>query len=697
MIKHLKITYAHKNLAAFILAFSIVRFAQCQEPPRPEMDISAFIQNLFPVPTEDSDYSDLYESLFQLYANPLDLNTVTQDELAATYILSDAQLRSLFAYRQKLGAFLSLYELQAVPGFDLNTIYRLLPFVTVQPRPLSFTESLRNPTQHFLMLRSGKLIEKQKGFSEIDSTSTSRTRYAGPPWYGYLRYRNARTGSFSFGITLEKDAGETLWTWKRKQQVYGADFSSFHAQIMNRGRLKNLIIGDYQMQAGQGLVMAAGFSLGKGSEVIKTTYRSTLGLKPYTSVLEANFFRGAAATLALNKNTDITGFYSRIKRDATQEDTPEGTFTTSLPISGYHRTPTEREKHNILLEQNAGLHLLYKMPSQKGQIGFTILYTEYNATIRKKDVPYNRYEFSGKQNLTAGIHGDYRWQNLHFFGEGGRSRSGGLGGIGGAIASLGKSVDFSFLARGYARHFHTFYGNSLGEATKPINESGTYFGLRYFPNRRWQFSVFYDRFKFPWLKYQVDAPSRGRDYYVHLLWKPNKRFNMYALFHEKHKQRNNPDSKLPPLPLVTSVRRTFTINAEYDVPLKISTRTRIQYGDLAYVDISKSKGFTVAQDITWQLKKLELSARVAYFKTDDYDSRQYVYEKDMLYAFSVPAYYDAGTRHYLMGRYTITKKMKIWVRWSQTRYSNLEKISSGLNEIQGNKRSEIKAQVMYQF
>jgi hypothetical protein len=697
MIKHLKITYARKKIVAFILVLSMARTVQCQDPPRPEIDISAFIQNLFPAPTEDADHSDLYESLFQLYANPLDLNTVTQDELNATFILSETQVQSLFEYRRKLGAFLSLYELQAVPGFDLNTIYKLLPFVTVQPRPLSFRESLQNPTQHFLMLRSGRLIEEQKGFTEIDSNSASRTRYAGPPWYGYLRYRNARTGVFSFGITMEKDAGETLWKWKRKQQIYGTDFSSFHAQIMNRGRLKNLIIGDYQMQAGQGLIMAAGFSLGKGSEVIKTTYRSTLGLKPYTSVLEANYFRGVAATLTLNKHTDITGFYSRTKRDATQDEIDDETITTSLPISGYHRTPSEREKHNILLEQNAGLHILYKIPSQKGQIGVTVLYTNYNSTIRKKDVPYNRYEFSGEQNLTAGVHGDYRWRNLHFFGEGGRSRSGGLGGIGGVIASLGKSFDFSFLARGYDRNFHTCYGNSLSEATKPINESGAYFGLRFFSNRRWQFSVFYDRFKFPWLKYQVDAPSRGHDYYLHLLWKPNKRFNMYALFHEKHKQRNNPDSKLPSLPLVTSARRTFIINVEYEVPLRFSTRTRIQYGDLVYLKISKSKGFTAAQDITWHLKKFEVSARLAYFKTDDYDSRQYVYEKDMLYAFSVPAYYDAGTRHYLMGRYAITKKMKIWVRWSQTRYSNLEKISSGLNEIQGNKRSEIKAQVMYQF
>ena len=149
--------------------------------------------------------------------------------------------------------------------------------------------------------------------------------------------------------------------------------------------------------------------------------------------------------------------------------------------------------------------------------------------------------------------------------------------------------------------------------------------------------------------------------------------------------------------LVNNIRKTMTLNIEYQKPLLFSLKTRLQSGNLAYIKLSRSKGFTVLQDITWHFPKIELSGRFAYFKSDDYDSRQYVYEKDMLYAFSIPAYYDVGTRHYLMARYALSKSMKVWIRWSQTRYADLDKISSGLNEIQGNKRSELKAQVMYQF
>jgi hypothetical protein len=681
----------------FICALSGPKKLFAQEPPRRDIDINQFVAELFPVPSEDTDYSELFESLIHLYSNPLDVNTVSADELSGTLILSDLQVRSFLVYRDQAGMFLSLYELQAIPGFDLQTIYKLLPFITLHPKSVSLKNALRSPGQHFLLVRSGRVLERQKGFSAVDSTAKSASRYAGNPYNTYIRYRNARTGSYSFGVTMDKDAGEENWEWAGKRHIFGADFTSFHAQIMNRGRIKNLIVGDYQIQAGQGMVFGAGFTLGKGSEVIKTAYRSTLGIKPYTSSTEVNFLRGIACTFAADSHTAISVFYSKTKRDATiDESAGDHQFVTSLPISGYHRTPSEIEKHNILPEQNIGLHLLHRFRTN-GQIGFTALHTHYSSTIRKRDLAYNRFEFSGKQNLLAGIHGDYRWHNFHFFTEGAMSVSKGTGLITGSIVSLGKKWDATFFGRHYARDFHTFYGNPISEATRPINENGLYAGLRFSPVRRWQFSGYFDRFWFPEMKFQVDAKSKGFDYYLHGLYKPNKKLNVYALLHEKHKQRNSPENKEGEASVVVSVRRTAMINFEYEVPLRFSFHTRCQIGDSGIKKLSKSKGITVLQDVTWHFSKVELSARIAWFNTDDYDSRQYVYEKDMLYAFSIPAYSDLGTRHYLMLRYTVLKKLKMWVRWSRTSYKELEVISSGLNEINGSKRNELKMQLMYQL
>lgn len=703
MLRSMKTTYAF-DLQGFPFGYFLWVTAwlcisppsAAQEPPRPEIDINRFIAELFPIPPDDPE--ELYESLLQLYASPLDLNTATPDDLAATFILDERQLRSFFEYRGQVGPFLSLYELQAIPGFDLHTIRRLLPFVTITIKAASIAQALKNPGQHFLMFRSGKLLERQKGFAPLDSNSNAVTRYRGPSFNGYLRYRNARSGAYSFGLTLEKDSGEKLWQWNAGRQIFGFDFTSFHAQVVNRGKLKSLILGDFQMQAGQGLLLGAGFSLGKGSEVIRTVYRSTTGLKPYTSATEANFFRGIAATWAITHRTDLTLLFSNIQRDATQSsDSLNSSITTSLPTTGYHRTASEMDKHHVLRERDIGLHILHKLASQKGQIGLTVLYTHYSSFIQKRDLLYNRYEFSGNRNLTSGLHGDYRWRNLHFFGETAISKSGGTGAIGGLIASLGRKLDVSFIARHYARHFHTFYGNPISEGIRPINERGVYGGFRWSPSAKWQWSSYTDFFRFPWLKYQVDAPSRGFDYFIQGLWKPSKRLNAYVLFHEKHKQTNDPAAEQNDPALIRSIKRTAMLNMDYEIPLKCAFRTRLQYGSLKSGHGTASKGFTIVQDVTWHFAKLEISGRMAFFKTDDYDSRQYVYEKDMLYAFSIPAYYNTGTRHYFMLRYTVSKPLKIWLRWSQTRYSDIEKISSGLSEIDGNKRSEVKLQVMYQF
>ncbi|MGV3558563.1 ComEA family DNA-binding protein [Larkinella arboricola] len=217
-----------------------------QEYRRHETNLGDLIQNLFPVQTEGIDYPTVYENLYQLYASPLDLNTVTRDELSATYLLTERQLNSLFEYRVSFGPFLSVYELQAIPDFDLPTIRRLLPFVTVDAQNRLF--SIRNPTDHYLIMRVERVLEPQKGFTpgEPDKNGKVPRRYDGSRQQWYWRYRYSRPRDFSFGFTLEQDPGEPF-RWQPGRYQYGMDYISFHAQFQNRGRWRNILIGDYQL------------------------------------------------------------------------------------------------------------------------------------------------------------------------------------------------------------------------------------------------------------------------------------------------------------------------------------------------------------------------------------------------------------------------------------------------------------------
>ncbi|MGD1891074.1 MAG: hypothetical protein ACFB15_10835, partial [Cyclobacteriaceae bacterium] len=85
------------------------------------------------------------------------------------------------------------------------------------------------------------------------------------------------------------------------------------------------------------------------------------------------------------------------------------------------------------------------------------------------------------------------------------SASGGWGGVGGVSASLASTVDMPWVLRNFTPNFHSFYGNTLSEGSRPIYEQGFYWGLRIEPFPKATLSAYYDFFRFPWLRYRVGA------------------------------------------------------------------------------------------------------------------------------------------------------------------------------------------------
>jgi hypothetical protein len=108
----------------------------------------------------------------------------------------------------------------------------------------------------------------------------------------------------------------------------------------------------------------------------------------------------------------------------------------------------------------------------------------------------------------------------------------------------------------------------------------------------------------------------------------------------------------------------------------------------------RSNGFLTFFDFIYKplMKPFSGNIRLQYFETDDYDSRIYAYENDVLYSYSIPVFYDKGYRYYINLNYDLSKKISIWFRWAQTIYPDKKIIGSGLDEINGNKKSDFKVQ-----
>ncbi|MCK5470233.1 MAG: helix-hairpin-helix domain-containing protein, partial [Cyclobacteriaceae bacterium] len=87
------------------------------------------------------------------------------------------------------------------------------------------------------------------------------------------------------------------------------------------------------------------------------------------------------------------------------------------------------------------------------------------------------------------------------------------------------------------------------------------------------------------------------------------------------------------------------------------------------------------------------STRFAIFDTDNYDNRQFIYERDLLYVYSIPSFYNQGVRYYIVGRYNLSKNVSFWIKFAQTKYYGTETIGSGLERIIG----ETKSNLSFQF
>ncbi|MBX9851557.1 MAG: helix-hairpin-helix domain-containing protein [Cytophagaceae bacterium] len=634
---------------------------------------------------QELDYEEVYEALIQIYSDPIDLNIASKEDLESLYILKPLQINNFLEYRNLAGPFVSIYELQSIPSFDPETIRKVLPFVYIKdksflPRNL-FREILTN-RNHYLLMRTERTLENKKGFIE---DSLGNKAFTGGEQKIYFRYRNTKARQFSYGFTMEKDAGEKKFN----------DFTSYHLALYNKGKVKSALIGDYQVQFGQGLILGAGFSLGKGSETILTVKRNNTGIRPYTSSGEYNFFRGASSTIRL-KSFDLSAFVSHKQIDGNTGDSINSEKTFTPVTTGYHRTTSESAKRKNIQETITGGNISFSSRNKKFHIGITSVATYYNEYLLKNPEPYNRFDFSGKENFIYGLDCSYQWKNFYFFGESGMSSGKGKGIVSGFISTLSSSIDVSFLYRNYEKKFHSLYGNAFGENTDNKNEKGIYWGIKLKIAPKIILNAYYDHFYFPWLKYQVDAPSEGYEYLFRLNYIPSKTILIYLQFRQEDKEKNLAgNSYLIDYP-VNSLKRNGVFNFEIKATPSLFLRTKIQCSSYRQID-EPTFGFLILQDVSLNYKRFTIAGRFSVFETDDFENRQYTYERDVLYNFSIPFYYGKGIRTYFLLKYKLSKKLELWLKYSRTNYRDKQIIGSGPDEIQGNRKTDIKAQLRYNF
>ncbi|HEY0031343.1 MAG TPA: helix-hairpin-helix domain-containing protein, partial [Bacteroidia bacterium] len=412
------------------------------------------------------------------------------------------------------------------------------------------------------------------------------------------------------------------------------------------------------------------------------------------------FMRGAATTLGY-KQFEATGFYSRKQVDANVSDTldtGEAAEISSLQETGYHSTLSEIADKHALLQTIYGGNVSYK--GKKFNAGFSAMSYQLDLDYKRSLSYYNQFEFSASKNLNIGVDYNFVIRNFNFFGEEAMSKNGGKAFVNGMLLSLDPRLSFTLVHRYYQRNFQNLLSNGFAESTTATNEKGLYAGLVAKPTNSTTITAYYDRFEFPWLKYQAGAPSYGNDYMAQFNYTPSKKVDMYVRIRQRDKQKNSNDADALIDYLVPVKQTNYRIHISYSVLPSIKFKNRIELIDYKFNKDKTEKGYLVYQDITYNKlgKPLSITLRYALFQTDSYDARIYAYENDVPGSYSIPAYYNRGSRFYIMLDYNLTRRIELWLRYSQTFYDNQRIISEGsLTEINGNTKSEVRAQVRFKF
>jgi len=682
-------------LIYFILLFSCLVNAQDAVSTTEQMIADIFEQ--YSEETEDEiDFATFYEELLFLSQNPIPLNKTSRDELERLPFLSDTQVENILSYLYRFGPMQSIYELQLVEGLDMTDIRRMLPFIRVGEAGTKSGKIYRYDLFKYgkseILSRLDRGVETKEGYrflpeEDEDASETNTKKYLGSAYYHSIKYRFHYKDRILVGATAEKDAGEQFWGKTHK----GYDFYSAYAQLNNFGKFKTLVVGDFRANFGQGLVLRPDFGMGKSSYVLKVPSRNS-GLKKYGSTDEYNFFRGAGLTIRIKK-FDISAFYSNKMIDG---DTVNGTIS-SVYKTGAHRTISELSKKHTVNQQVLGGNVTFTYSNF--QVGLTMVHTSLDAILKPDKSVYNYFYFTGNKQTTAGVHYRLRWYKLNFFGESAMTDNTAVATLNGVYFTPLSQVSLVALHRYFSPEYDTFYATAFAETSRINNESGLYLGAEIRPIRKWKMAVYADSYRFAWPKYGIDAPSVGQDYLFQADYAVHRNLVMFWRFKYEEKQSNNSGDEAT-MPIIVPLRKaSLRYNLTYSFDNFIF-KNIIEGNRTCKGDAVSTYGIFASQDISYTFSSfpLKVDFRYAVFDAKDYENRFYSYEKDVLYAFSIPMYYGLGSRYYFNMRYEFSDQLSLWFKIAQTVYADdRESISSSNETVFGNRKTDVRLMVKWNF
>lgn len=630
-----------KKIVVFILLFLIgqIVFAQPlkSEMIESQIDFNSYLEN-YAFDTEDETSREELINLWNEKSNEkINLNTATRDQLEEFSFLSSKQIENLLEYRFDYKEFLSIYELTLIDGWDSKTAEMFYPFVEAKPADddkFSFKKSFKN-AKYQLINRVDYTLQEKKGFRE--------NKYLGKPWAGYLKYKMTDK-NISMGITMEKDAGEPF-DFKNNQ---GFDFYSAHFMINDLWKFKTIIIGDYKLNFGQGLVFNSSAFYGSAGNMEQFIQR-TDKINKYTSNTEKNFFRGIATTLEFN-NLNISLFASYNYLDS---------------ANGYHRTENEIKKKFSGYKFATGGNINYRF--KFGKIGLSAVYDSIN--------------------LNFGIDYRFYYKNYGWAGECAIDKNGHIATLHNFYLNTEYNISTNLMIRYYAKGYSSSFANAYS-MKENSGETGFLWAFNWNINEKWKWYNSADIAFFLEEKYLISKPSVGYKINTHFSYNIAENHLLNIKYSFDSKEKDDVDSKEHIRPTLPFYKHSVSVIYNGNFINGAIFKSGVMYNYYKYANEKGSSGYLLYQDLGWKWEKINFISRLAFFNASKYENRLYSYENDVLFAFSSNQYNGKGIRFFFNFNYKIFKHLQLCFKVSNTFYIDRNVIGSGNEEILGPNKTD---------
>ncbi len=644
----------------FIISSAHLLFSQDTLHSRGQEVIETILGNA----SDEQDMQNYGDELEYFEDHPINIQKPNYSELIRLPFVSPLLAESIILYTDTV-TIVSVEQLNGVSLMTPILYEQLLPFITIDNSIINSIGFNSMPLKIQSRSRLERRLQTLVGFRQ--------NKYRGDPNGSYQRLKIANNNIELAGL-VEKDAGES----------YSDGLSAGSLAIKNISVLKNLIFGNYNISAGQGLVMAKNITSSKGMDAIGQIRKRGSVVSPSVSTDEFRYFSGSAVQF-LFQNITLTSFYSERHLPASIDD--DG-VATSFYTSGIYRTTTELQKRYSLKEKVAGGKIDLSFDDRK-TISFNVITADYD-----KPLASSLFDLSGKKSITAGsVSWELPISDIFVFGEAASNDADRFSKVLGIIVPIERSFTFCYHHRAYTKGYTSPFSRPFGERENIADgELGNYLGIK-IQNENTIINSYVDYYILP--STSNGFGSVGTDMLMNIQHSISPKMDF--IFQIRNKIRSQIEVRFEDDERTqTNYRIAYTFKATSHFSLSQRFEfVKIFYNPSQYTE----EGFLTFIEGKYRNSKngLSLKSRCIFFDTHSYDSRLYQYESDVAGNFANPPIYGKGIRWYIVAGYEFIEGFQFSLKYSETKKLDEVVLGSGDDEIQGNLDNQIAVQLDFKF